>query len=125
MSGRAMAQMVSQRPPTAEALVRAWVIRCEICCGQSGTKTGFSPSSLVFSCQYHSTSFHTHISSGGRTISPLDAAVQRRSLTPSTYKEMNKETTSSTGTRKGKSKTPTHFIRKPEEERPFGIPRHK
>jgi hypothetical protein len=38
---------------------------------------------------------------------------------------MNKEETGSTGTRKGKSKTPTHFIRKPEEERPFGRPWHK
>jgi hypothetical protein len=55
MSGRAMAQVVSRRPLTAEAQVRARVNPCGIFGGQSGTGTGFSPSSLVFSCQYHST----------------------------------------------------------------------
>jgi hypothetical protein len=50
--GRTMAQVVSRRPLTAEARVRARVNPCWICGGQSGTGTGFSPSSSVFSCQY-------------------------------------------------------------------------
>jgi hypothetical protein len=40
-----MAQAVSRRPLTAEARVRARVGQCGICDGQSGTVTGFSPSS--------------------------------------------------------------------------------
>jgi hypothetical protein len=39
--GRAMAQVVSRRPLTAEARVRARVNPCGICGGQSGTRTGF------------------------------------------------------------------------------------
>jgi hypothetical protein len=38
-----------------EAQVRALVSLCGICSGKSGTASGFSPSSLGFSCQYHST----------------------------------------------------------------------
>jgi hypothetical protein len=53
--GRAMAQAVSRRPPTAEARVRSRVSLCGICGGQSGTGTSFSPSSSVFPCQFHST----------------------------------------------------------------------
>jgi hypothetical protein len=54
-NGRAMAQAVSRRPPTAEARVRSRVSPCRICGGQSGTGTGFSPSTSVFPCQFHST----------------------------------------------------------------------
>jgi hypothetical protein len=50
-----MTQAVSRCPHTAEARVRAPVDPCEICGGQSGTRAGFSPSSTVFPCQYHST----------------------------------------------------------------------
>jgi hypothetical protein len=49
-----MAQAVSRRPLTAEAWVRSRVIPCWICGGQSGTGTGFSPSTSVFPCQFHS-----------------------------------------------------------------------
>jgi hypothetical protein len=64
-----MAQVVSRRPPTAEARVRAWVNPCGISCGQSVTGTGFSPSSSVFPCQYHSTvALQTHISWGMRNM---------------------------------------------------------
>jgi hypothetical protein len=60
--GRAMAQVVSRRSLTAEAWVRARINPCGICGGQSGTGIGFSPSSSVFPCQYHSTVAHqSHI----------------------------------------------------------------
>jgi hypothetical protein len=52
---RAMAQAVSHRPLTAEARVRSRFSLCGIYGGQSGTGTGFSPSSSVFPCQYHPT----------------------------------------------------------------------
>jgi hypothetical protein len=45
--GRAMAQIVSRRPLTAEARVRALFNPCGICGGRSGTGIGFSPSSSV------------------------------------------------------------------------------
>jgi hypothetical protein len=47
-----MVQVVSRRPLTAEARVRARVNPCGICDGQSGNGTGFSPISSVFLCQY-------------------------------------------------------------------------
>jgi hypothetical protein len=56
-----MTQVISRRPLTAEARVRARVNPYGIY-GQSGTGTGFSPSSSVFPCQYHSTvALQTHI----------------------------------------------------------------
>jgi hypothetical protein len=53
--GRAMAQAVSRRPLTAESRVGSRVGPCRICGEQSGTGTGFSPSTSVFPCQFHST----------------------------------------------------------------------
>jgi hypothetical protein len=67
--GRVMAQVVSRRPLTAEAWVRARVNLCWICCGQSGTGTGFSPSSSVSPCQYHSTlALQTYVIGGTRNM---------------------------------------------------------
>jgi hypothetical protein len=67
--GRAMAQVVSCRPLTAEARVRAQVNPCGICGGKSGTGTGFSPSSSVFPSQYNSTvALQTHIIWGMRNM---------------------------------------------------------
>jgi hypothetical protein len=76
----------SRWPVTAEARVLTRINPCGICGGQSGSGTGFSPSSSIFPCQYHSTGFDTRISSVGRKIGPLLAAVQRHRLTPSKIK---------------------------------------
>jgi hypothetical protein len=49
-----MAQALSRRPLTAEVRIRSRAIPCGICGGQSGSGTGFSPSTSIFSCQFHS-----------------------------------------------------------------------
>jgi hypothetical protein len=67
--GRATVQAVIRRPLTAEARVHARVNPCGICGGQSGTGTGFSACSSVFTCQYHSTvALQTHIIWGMRNM---------------------------------------------------------
>jgi hypothetical protein len=73
--GRATAQAVSRRPLAAEARVRARVSPCGICGGQSGTGTGFSSSSSVFHCQYHSTvALQTHIIWGMNNMSVIGSS---------------------------------------------------
>jgi hypothetical protein len=42
--GRAMAQAVIHLPLTSESRVQNQVILCDVCGGQSGNGTGFSPS---------------------------------------------------------------------------------
>jgi hypothetical protein len=49
-----MSQAVSRRPLTVETRVQSRVSPCGICGGQSGTGTGFSPSTSVFPCQFNS-----------------------------------------------------------------------
>jgi hypothetical protein len=60
VESRSMAQVASRRPLIAEARVQSWVSPCGICGGQSGTWTGFSPSTLVSPCQFHSTDAPLH-----------------------------------------------------------------
>jgi hypothetical protein len=60
--GHAVGQGVSHQSLTMEALVLAWGSLFEVCGGQGGTATVFSPSS-VFSW-YHFTMAPTHMSSG-------------------------------------------------------------
>jgi hypothetical protein len=64
-----MPQVVSRRPLTAEARVRARVNLCGICGGQSCTGTGFFPSFLVFPSKYIITvAVQTHIIWGMRNM---------------------------------------------------------
>jgi hypothetical protein len=76
-AGRAIAQAVSRRLPTAEARVRAQVRSCGICGGQSGTGAGFLrvrrfPLPFLIPPMLH---IHHHLSSGTGTIGQLVADV--------------------------------------------------
>jgi len=55
------AQAVSRRPLTAEDRGRSQVSPCEFSGSQSGTGTGFSPSTWVSSCQDPPPMFHIHL----------------------------------------------------------------
>lgn len=56
-----MAQAISPRTVIAEARVRFQVNLYEFYDGQSGTRTSFSPSYLVFPCLYHYTNAPCHL----------------------------------------------------------------
>jgi hypothetical protein len=53
--GHAMQQAISRRPVTEAARIRSQASPSENYCLQIGNGTGFSPSTWVFSCKYHST----------------------------------------------------------------------
>jgi hypothetical protein len=64
-----VAQAVSRQPLTADVRFRDRVGPCVIYGVRNGTRTFFSPSSLVFTCQYHSTvALHTHIQLGDQEL---------------------------------------------------------
>jgi len=50
-----MAQAVNHWPLTKGVQAQSQANTHGICRGQSGTKTGYSPRTSVFPCQYHST----------------------------------------------------------------------
>jgi hypothetical protein len=56
--GCAIAEAVSRRCLTTEARIRSQASPYGIYCGQSGTGTGFSPSTSVPPYQFHSTGTH-------------------------------------------------------------------
>jgi hypothetical protein len=61
MLDRAIAQAVSHRPLTAEARARYQISLCKIYGGQSGNRTGFSPSTSVFPSSIIPPMLHTHV----------------------------------------------------------------
>jgi hypothetical protein len=67
--GRAMAQVVSRRPLTAEARVRSQVITCEICGGQNGYNRVFS--------QYFSFPCHNHYTNAPYSSSSICSSYQK------------------------------------------------
>jgi hypothetical protein len=82
---RAMAHAASDQPFTAEDRVHARASPCGICGRQRCTGSSFSQSSSGFCCHCDSiVDLRSYISSRKWIICPLEPAVQRHSLTPST-----------------------------------------
>jgi hypothetical protein len=81
-SDRAMVQAVSRWPVTSEARVRTRINPCEICDGQSGTGTGFSPSSSVSPVSIIPPLFATHLSQPHEACDCSDQAAQYHTLGP-------------------------------------------
>jgi hypothetical protein len=72
MISRATAQVVSRRLLTVEAQVRSQGSACEICGGQSGTGTGFSPVSMIPLLLH----IHSCVSPGGWTKGQMRTALR-------------------------------------------------
>jgi hypothetical protein len=78
-----MVQAVSHRSVTAVARLRIQVSPCVICGGQSGTGSGFSPSTSAFPCQYHAANA-PHSSSSTHCLYHKDKRAKPEYLTKST-----------------------------------------
>jgi hypothetical protein len=108
-SGRAIAQAVSRRLPTAAGRVRSQVRSCGICGGQSGTGEVFSKC-FGFPCQssFHQLLHNHHRSSGTDTIGQQWPTYQVDSVSP--HSEKLKKKLKSTSHRFTFS--PTHLYHK-------------